>query len=162
MVKALKSTGIEIMVAQNTWTNLMYGAAGPVRAHEFHCTSLLCTIIGSTTNPSKLDEIPGEWHEISGKWREIPGEWHEIPGKWREIPGKCRLIPGIPGNSRAYFASYNIRQTCGTCPCLSSSSCNLFIYACWWKVSPWDSTTAFACLMVTRKQLNGDIFNSVI
>ena len=35
---------MEIMFAQNT---LMYG----VRAHEFYCTPLLCTITASTTNP---------------------------------------------------------------------------------------------------------------
>ena len=72
MVKALRSTGIEIMVALNTYTNLMSG----VRAHEFYCTPLLCTIIACTTNP--------------GKWGGSPKEWHEIPGKWYEIPGKCR------------------------------------------------------------------------
>ena len=85
MVKALKSTGIKIMVAQNTLTNLMYG---PVRAHGFHCTSLLCIIIGSTTSPSKWDESPGKWHKISGKWHKIPGKWCEIPG----IPGLTLLV----------------------------------------------------------------------
>ena len=39
MVKALKSTGIGIMVAQNTKTNLMYGA-GQSAWDSLHCMDI--------------------------------------------------------------------------------------------------------------------------
>ena len=80
MVKALKSTGIEIMIAQNTYTNLMYG----VRALEFYCTPLLCTIIGSsTTYPAKCGKTPVNGVKAPGNGVKSPGNAYES----REFPG---------------------------------------------------------------------------
>ena len=53
-------------------------------------TALLCTKIGSTTNPAKCGKTT-----VNGV--KSPGNGMKSPGKWREIRGKCRLIPGIPG-----------------------------------------------------------------
>ena len=78
MVKALKSTGIEIMIVQNTYTNLMYG----VRALEFYCTPLLCTIISSTTNPAKC-KTPVNGVKAPGNGMKSPGNADES----RESPG---------------------------------------------------------------------------
>ena len=78
MVKALKSTGIEIMVAQNTLTNLMFGA----RAHEFNFTSLLCKIIG-ITNPAKCGKTPGNDIKSPGNGVKFPGNADDS----REFPG---------------------------------------------------------------------------
>ena len=57
------------MVAQNTWPNLMYGA----RAHEFYCTPLLCTIIGSTTNSAKCGKTPVNGVKAHGNGMKSPG-----------------------------------------------------------------------------------------
>ena len=76
MVKALKSTGIEIMVAQNTLTNLMFG----VRAHEFNFTPLLCTIIGSTTNPAKCGKTSVNGVKTPGNGIKSPGNGVKSPG----------------------------------------------------------------------------------
>ena len=86
MVKALKSTGIEIMVAQNTWTNLIYG----VRVHEFYCSHLLCTIVGSTTNTAKCDKTPVNGVKAPGNGMKSPGNGVKSPGnadESREFPG---------------------------------------------------------------------------
>ena len=79
MFKARKTTGIEIMVAQNTWTNLMFG----VRAHEFYFTPLPCTIMGSTTNPAKCGKTPVNGVKAPGNGVKSPGNADES----REFPG---------------------------------------------------------------------------
>ena len=65
-----------------------------VRAHEFNFTPLLCTIIGSTTNPAKCGKTP-----VNGV--KTPGNGIKSPG-YGINPREMQMTHG---NSRAYFAS---------------------------------------------------------
>ena len=44
-----------------------------VRAHEFNFTPLLCTIIGSTTNPAKCGKTPVNGVKAPGNGMKAPG-----------------------------------------------------------------------------------------
>ena len=69
------------MVAHNTYCSqiLMHVA----RAHEFHSTFFLCTLIGNTTNPAKCGKNYGKCSKtLIRKWGEIPGERGEFPVKY--------------------------------------------------------------------------------
>ena len=76
---------MEIMVAQNTWTNLIYG----VRAYEFYCTPWLTTII-STTNPVKCGKTLVNGVEAPRNGMKSPGNGVKFPknaDESREFPG---------------------------------------------------------------------------
>ena len=93
MVKALKSTGIVIMIAQNTYTNLMYG----VWALEFYCTPLLCTIIGSTTNTAKCGKTPANGVKAPENGIKSPGNGIKSPGNGVKSPGNADESWEFPG-----------------------------------------------------------------
>ena len=65
MVKALKSTGVEIMVVPNTYTNLMYGAMSICCVHRDN-KHLNFFLWRDTPWPKKL-KAPGKALEIPGK-----------------------------------------------------------------------------------------------
>ena len=75
-----------------------------VRAHEFYYTPLLCTIMGSKTNPAKRGETPVNGAKAPGNGMKAPGNGMKSPGNGVKSPGNAD-----PGNSRAYFASTYIK-----------------------------------------------------
>ena len=84
MVKALKSTGIKIMVAQNTLNKFDVWGQGT------YCTPVLCTITASTTNPAKCGKTQVNGVKAPGNGMKYPGNGVKSPGtadNSREFPG---------------------------------------------------------------------------
>ena len=71
MVIVLKSTGVEIMVAQNTWTNLVYGAWANVVSTAVNGVKLAGNGVKSLENGK---QSPGN----AVNTREIPGHFSSI------------------------------------------------------------------------------------